>query len=49
MNKKVGAAIAILGIIVEATSHTWSMQDAVWVGFSLVVVGCFILWFGDAK
>lgn len=47
--KIVGGALAILGIGLEASAHTWSPQDAVWAGFACVVVGCFVLWFGDAK
>lgn len=39
-----GAGLAILGIIVEGSAHTWSPQDAVWVGFALVVLGALILW-----
>ncbi len=46
--KVVGGALALLGIAVEASAHSWSMQDALWVGFALVVAGCGVLWFSGS-
>lgn len=47
--RNLGAAIAIVGLALELTSHPWAYpQDVVQIGFGLVVIGCFLLW-GDAK
>lgn len=47
--KRIALALVVLGLVVEASAHTWTPPDAVWVGFAFVLAGFIALWFSGAS